>query len=204
MAQLIHFLLSRVKPAVIVRSFLFMAIMCLLFSILFVLRNAQAQNTEHTEVEWRVKAAYLYKFGSYIVWPPETFTRPEAQLNIGIVNADAIADELMKIIPGRTINGHPLTVRKLRLGEPMTGFNILFIGSAHIDNLTETLTAVKGLPILTVTDSEVGFNQGSMINFVIIDGKLRFEIAPKAASTGKLAISARLLSVAYKVASESL
>jgi hypothetical protein len=38
-----------------------------------------------------------------------------------------------------------------------------------------------------------------MINFVVVDGKLRFEVAPKMAEQRDLVISARLLVAAYKV-----
>ena len=39
-------------------------------------------------------------------------------------------------------------------------------------------------------------SQGSMINFVVVDDKVRFDIAPQAAESSRLRISARLLGVA--------
>lgn len=172
---------------------------CVLFLLLAGFRNAEAQSTEHSDIEWQVKAAYLYKFGSYIEWPSSTFQSPDSPLRIGIIGADAIADELQKIVAGRSINGRSVAVRKMQRGDPVSGLNILFIGSSNTGQLAETLAAVKGLPILTVTESDDGLTIGSMINFVVVNGKLRFEVAPKAATSGNLAISARLLAVAYKV-----
>jgi hypothetical protein len=152
-----------------------------------------------SEVEWQVKAAYLYKFGHYIEWPPPTFESPVSSLKIGILGADALADELLKISAGRTINGRPVTVRRLRREDPVAGLNMLFIGRSNPGRLADILAAVKGQPVLTITDSEDALSLGSMINFVVVDGKLRFEIAPKTAEAGNLTISARLLAVAYKV-----
>lgn len=176
---------------------------CLLFALLFAIRNVEAQGAPHADIEAQVKAAYLYKFGSYVEWPTATFDHPGAPLSIGVVDADALANELQRIVSGRTINGRPVAVRKLRRGDPLAGLNILFIGRADAARLAETLAAAKGLPILTVTESEDALAIGSMINFVAVDGKLRFEVAPKAAQRGNLAISARLLAVAYKVAPAS-
>jgi hypothetical protein len=68
--------------------------------------------------------------------------------------------------------------------------------------LAEFLAASKGFPILTVTESENGLALGSMINFVVIEDKVRFEVAPKAARSRNLIISALLISVAYKIVSE--
>lgn len=175
----------------------------LLCALLCALRDAAAQGAPAANLEAQVKAAYLYKFGSYVEWPAATFEHPAAALNIGVVDADALANELQRIAFGRTINGRPVIVRKLRRGDPVAGLNILFVGRADAGQLAEALAAAKGLPILTVTESEDGLAIGSMINFVAVDGKLRFEVAPKAAQRGNLAISARLLAVAYKVAPAS-
>jgi hypothetical protein len=174
---------------------------CLLLALLCAVRNVEAQGVAHSAIEAQVKAAYLYKFGNYVEWPSSTFDNPAAPLSIGVIDADALASELQAIVAGRTINGRPLAVRKLRRGDPLAGLNILFIGRADAALLAETLAAAKGLPILTVTESEDALAIGSMINFVAVDGKLRFEVAPKAAQRGNLAISARLLAVAYKVVS---
>jgi hypothetical protein len=56
------------------------------------------------------------------------------------------------------------------------------------------------LAVLTVTDSERGLSAGCMISFVIENNKVRFDIAPEPAESNRLKISARLLSVARKVA----
>ncbi len=41
-----------------------------------------------------------------------------------------------------------------------------------------------------------------MINFVLVDGRVRFEASPKAAKQNNLTISARLLQAAYRVLPE--
>ena len=161
-----------------------------------------AAQSETEEAEYRVKAAFLYKFGSYIEWPDGTFERPNSPLAIGVAGADVLADKLAQAVSGRTVGGHPVTVRKLRRGEPVKGLHILFIGRMQEGQVVELLAASKGFPILTVTESENGLALGSMINFVVIEDKVRFEVAPKAARSRNLIISALLISVAYKIVSE--
>jgi hypothetical protein len=161
-----------------------------------------AAQSETEEAEYRVKAAFLYKFGSYIEWPDGTFERPNTPLAIGVAGADVLADKLAQAVSGRIVGGRPVTVRKLRRGEPVKGLHILFIGRMQEAQLAEFLAASKGFPILTVTESENGLALGSMINFVVIEDKVRFEVAPKAARSRNLIISALLISVAYKIVSE--
>lgn len=162
--------------------------------------HSQAQPAERPDIERQVKAAYLYKFGNYVEWPEHVFRTPDSPVRIGVIGADPIADELAQLAAGRTINGRQIVVRKLRRDDPLTDINILFVGRSANARLPDILGAAKGIPMLTVTESDDGIAAGSMINFVMVDGKVRFEAAPKAAGMSNLNISARLLAAAYKVA----
>ena len=175
-----------------------MAIVCCAW--LFLAAPAGAQTIDPPDVERQVKAAYLYKFGSYVEWPERAFSTTDNTIKVGVIGASALADELNQMVAGRTINGRQISVRKLRAGESLSAFNILFIGNSSNDRLAEILATTRGQPILTITESEDGLAQGSIINFVLVDGKVRFEVAPKTAHQGSLNISARLLAVAFKVA----
>ena len=152
--------------------------------------------------EYRVKAAFLYKFGSYIEWPSGSFARADSPVAIGVMGADALADELVQIVAGRNVNGRPVRVRKLRPGDPIAGLHVLFVGRDS-GRLAEILAAARGQALLTVTESEEGLELGSMINFVVVEDKVRFDIAPPPSESGNLKISARLLGVARKVVSKS-
>jgi len=149
--------------------------------------------------EYQVKAAFLYKFASYVDWPPAALPRPDSPLVIGVAGADALADELERAVAGRNVNGHPMTVRKLRRGDALTGVHILFVGRAEGGRAAEILAAARGQPVLTVTESEDAFTSGAAINFVVVDDKVRFDVAVHPAQLGNLRISSRLLAVARRV-----
>ncbi len=153
--------------------------------------------------EYRVKAAFLYKFGSYIEWPDKSFARSDSPVAIGVIGADALAEELAQIVAGRSVNGRPVQVRRLRPGDPVAGLHVLFIGRSDNGRLAEILAAARGRALLTVTESEEGLELGSMINFVVVEDKVRFDVAPPPSESGNLKISARLLGVARKVVSKS-
>lgn len=148
--------------------------------------------------EATIKAAYLYKFGNFIEWPEHAFSGSGA-FTIGVIGADPVADELERLVDGRIINNRPVAVRRLQADERLADVNILFIGRSRNRQLGEILAAAKGESVLTVTEAEQGLAFGSMINFVVVGGKLRFDVAPKTAGLGKLVISARLLAAAHRV-----
>jgi hypothetical protein len=171
-------------------AFLLMGIICIETPAVAVEESAQV-------LEQRVKAAFLFKFGGYVEWPESVFPRKESPLIIGVAGADPLAEELSRIVAGRTMNGRPVTVRLVRAGEPLSNIHILFVGRAEIDRLNELL--VQAQPVLTVTDMAKGLPQGSVINFVVAENRVRFEVSLDAAKRSGLKIGAPLLSVAMRV-----
>lgn len=149
--------------------------------------------------ELQIKATFLYKFGGFVDWPPAAFAAPDSPLAIGVLGADALAGELERIVSGRTVQGRPLTARRLKRGESLAGLHILFVGQGETARLDEILQEAKGRPLLVVTESAQSQPRGSMINFVTVEDKVRFDISLAPAERGKLKISARLLAVARKV-----
>ncbi|MGH8687740.1 MAG: YfiR family protein [Burkholderiales bacterium] len=154
---------------------------------------------ELTSTEVRIKAAFLYKFSDFIEWPPASFARADSPFVIGVMGADALADELAQVVANRHVGARPVEVRKLRRGASLAGLQVLFVGGRVAEHVAGILAAAKGHSTLTVTESEDEQAPGSIINFVLVDDKVRFDVALPAAEAVKLRISARLLAVARKV-----
>jgi hypothetical protein len=169
---------------------------CLLLLQIALLACAHAQGTL---LERQVKAAYLYKFAGFVEWPEGSFARPDSPLVIGVMAADALAEQLEQIVAGHAVNGHPLLVKKLRKGEALVNIHVLFLGALDKAALQEVMAASRDQPLLTVSDSQEVYAMGCIINFVVADERLRFEVALKPAAGARLRISARMLSAAYKV-----
>jgi hypothetical protein len=149
-------------------------------------------------VEYQIKATFLCKFGNYVEWPAQDASS-EGPFGIGVVASDAVVDELTSVARGQKVNGRPIVVRRVARGDSLAGLGIVFVARSHGARLAETLAEVKGRPILTVTESEQGTAVGSMVNFVVIDNKVKFDIALPPAESSSLKISSRLLAVARLV-----
>jgi hypothetical protein len=175
---------------------LWLALACALLS------PTRAHAESNASVERQVKAAYLYKFASFVEWPDGVFGRSDSPLLIGVAGNDALAEQLEQIVAGRSANGRPIVVRKLHRGDAPGAVHILFIGSADKAATQELLAAARGQAVLTVSDSDETFALGSMINFVVADDKLRFQVALKPVASSRLRISARMLAAAQKVQQE--
>ncbi|RZL35538.1 MAG: YfiR family protein, partial [Rubrivivax sp.] len=101
-----------------------------------------------------------------------------------------------------SVSGHPLEVKRLARGEPAEGVHIVFLPRAMSASAGEVLSYVQGRPVLTVTELDPGGPAG-MINFVVVDDKVRFDIVLPPATQSGLKISVRLLSVARRVEGRS-
>jgi hypothetical protein len=150
-------------------------------------------------LEQRVKAAFLYQFAGYVEWPGQAFAQSDTPVTIAVMGADLLAAELKQLVAGRTVGGRAVAVRQVRPGEPLAGIHILFVGGAEGARLAQVAQAAKPRPILTVTESDGALSQGSMINFVIVDRRVRFEVGLDSAEKSGLRLSSRLLAVAQQV-----
>jgi hypothetical protein len=148
--------------------------------------------------EYGVKAAFLSKFPGYVEWPAAA-SPGNGPVAIGVVESDSMADELARVASARTPGARPVVVRKLRRSDPLEGLQVLFVGRGAEPALPALLRASRGLPLLVVTESDAGLGAGGMINFVVVDNKVRFDVALRPAEAGSLKISSRLLAVARKV-----
>jgi hypothetical protein len=149
--------------------------------------------------ERSVKAAFIYKFLGYVDWPADAFAAPDAPLVIGVMGADDLAGDLGELVRGRDVNGHPLEVRPLRSGDALAGVNVLFVGAAERRRLSALTRAAATRGILTISEAREGLDDGSIINFMLIDGRVRFEVALDAAERAGIRLSSRLLAVAHYV-----
>jgi hypothetical protein len=167
-----------------------------LFSMLGLIRQSAAEENSQV-LEQKVKAAFLFKFGGYVEWPEGVFSGKDAPLVIGVAGADEFADELQQVVGGRKMNGRPVLVRRVHSGDSLSNIHVLFVARSEIGRLNELTSQVR--PVLIVTDMDKGLAQGSVINFVVVDNRVRFEVSLDAARRSGLKIGAPLLSVAMRV-----
>jgi uncharacterized protein DUF4154 len=159
--------------------------------LLFVPLIAAGQALEH-----EIKAAFVFKFLSFVEWPAQAFARPETPIAIGVLGAEEVYNELQEIVSGRVVQGRPVTVRRVREGEALNGLHVLYVGRGGA-----TVLAKPGQPrsLLVITEWDGALDQGSIINFVRSEGRVRFEVALDTAERRGLRISSRMLAVAQNV-----
>jgi hypothetical protein len=164
---------------------------------------ALAQSSEDSALERRVKAAFIYQFIPYVEWPPKAFPDAETPIVVSVVGSEQAVGELQEVIGKRSAQGRPLLVRRWRDSDAQGGPHVVYVTRSHADRLPAVARAAQANGMLVVSEQETGLDQGGMINFRLVDGKVRFDVALGPAERAGLRISSRLLAVAQTVRSAS-
>jgi hypothetical protein len=146
-----------------------------------------------------VKAAFVLKFLNYVEWPAQAFGSAEAPYVIAVGGDDAVEAELQRQAAGHTFNGRAVAIRHLGAEQP-AALQVLYVG-AHAERARAAalLRNERGAAVLLVSDADGALDQGSMINFRMVDDRVRFEVALDPVRHAGLQLNSRLLSVAIAV-----
>ena len=87
--------------------------------------SAAAEPVSTQTAEYEIKGEFLCKFGNYVEWPSQQSELSEIPFGIGVVASDVVVDELTRVARGQTVNGQPIIVRKLVVGDRLNGLDIL-------------------------------------------------------------------------------
>jgi hypothetical protein len=188
-----------------------------IFVILAMLAVPQAYGDSASTREYQVKAAFLYNFIMFVDWPAEKMPAAGEPIIIGIIGKDPF-ENAFEPIKDKQVNGRKVVVIRFKglneikksdkAGldkeiEAIRKCHLLFICSSEKDDSKEITDMVKGCNVLTVSDIP-GFLEsgGGIINFVLEEEKVRFEINESNANQAKLQIRSQLLRLAKRVIGE--
>lgn len=162
--------------------------------------GAKTQGNKHSEFE--IKAAYLYNFGRFVEWPPESLEN-EKSFQVCVLGRDPFGSALDKILANEKIQGKPAIARRISEASAVKGCQVLFISSSEEARLGEILTVMDSKSVLTVSDISDFSARGGMIEFVRDQERVRFEVNLDAAEAARLTMSSDLLKVALFVRKKS-
>jgi hypothetical protein len=149
-----------------------------------------------TAPEYRVKAAFIYKFTTYIRWPPSP-RAVTAPFLIGVIGTDPFGPSLDEVVRDQTVQGRGMRIKALSRPEDTLGCDVVFVCASERTNLGAILALLRGAPVLTVSDMDDFAEEGGMIGLVTTkDNHVRFDINKEAMERAGLRASSQLLHLA--------
>jgi hypothetical protein len=177
---------------------------CVFFTLSMALHvgfDFQAHAQQGRPEEYQVKAAYLYNFGRFVEWPATAVNNKP--FTICVLGHDPFGAVLDNTLIGESINNRKLEARRIASAREADGCEILFVSSSEAARTKEILAAVEKFGPLTVSDMPNFVTNGGMIQFLLVDNKVRFEVSLKPAQKAGLNFSSQLLKVATSIRKES-
>ncbi len=171
--------------------------------------------------EYQIKAAFIYNFIKFVDWPEEKMADSNEPITIGIIGSEDFIKAFEPIIH-KKVKNRSISIKYFKGYEKLertqeddrqwnqkmealkTCYVLMFCScdSVRIKDLSQIIKALKGSPVLTVGETAGFLESGGIINFLMEDKKVRFEINNTAAKQAKLKIRSKLLRLAKRVVPE--
>jgi hypothetical protein len=205
------------------KQFAWMATTAVLTLGLSLPAHAQTQ----TAKEYQLKAAFLFNFIGFVDGDRFSLSAEELKaaktkppIVIGIVGKDPF-ENAFDLLKGKEVKERPVTVKRFKSLEECKGADgkipaqypeleaikachVLFVCASEKDHLKNLLDPLRTQTILTVADVPGFLEAGGMINFIIEDNKVRFDVNAAATARAKLEIRSKLLRLARAVKNDTL
>jgi hypothetical protein len=150
----------------------------------------QAQSQE------KVYSALMISFAKGILWPK---AMEQQDFIIGVLEYPPLVAELLTSANNTKINSRQMRIREFTHVSDVEKCHILFIPAYKARQLTAVLEKIGSTPTLVITNKNDLVKKGSDINFVLIGGKLRYEINTQSIEKRGMKISVNVKSLGIAV-----
>lgn len=140
--------------------------------------------------EYNLKAAFLYRFMEYIEWDGQ---EQSGDLQIVVLGDSEIVRPLIEITRDKRINNRRVRVRQFYTPSDINKTDIIFVSKRYKFSVEAVMARVAEQQTLVISESTESFEQGTHINFMIHDNKLKFAVNLRNASRSGIRISSQLL-----------
>ncbi|MES2264598.1 MAG: YfiR family protein [Pseudomonadota bacterium] len=147
--------------------------------------------------EQQVKAAYILNFTRYASWPAAVLADARAPLVVCMIGQGS--GDIARQLQSRAAGSHPLELRTLTRGDETATCHALYIGPSEQPRQAALLARLRDQAILTIGDSASFLADGGMINLVLVEGSIRFEVNLAATKQSGMSLNPRVLALAERV-----
>lgn len=148
--------------------------------------------------EYQVKAAFLQNFARFVEWP-DAAGPTAAEFAICILGDDPFGRWIDEAVTGARIKERTVVVRRIRETGEAAGCQVVFISASETKRVRALIAGLRGSPVLTVSDIAQFANQGGIIGFITVAGRIRFVANPAVARSEGLRLTSELLTVAAEI-----
>jgi hypothetical protein len=139
---------------------------------------------------------FIYNFSKYVKWPDD---QGVGSFVIGVYGSSIIEKDLVEMAASKKVNGMPIEVKQFKSMEGIDQCHIIYVANSESGKIDQIINQTSLKPVLIVTDKPGLAKKGASINFVELDGKIKFELNQQNAESRGLKVAGALVSLAIVV-----
>ena len=156
----------------------------LLLSFLAYSANAQIE---------KMQAAFIYNFTMLVSWPS---SYQSGDFTIAVMGNSPINKELEEMAKLKKAGSQTIVVKKIASADEVGKAQIVYIPDSQKAKIGDVVSKTGSNSTLIVTESDGATDKGAIINFTLVQDKLRFELSESKASARNLKLAANLVKLA--------
>jgi hypothetical protein len=143
----------------------------------------------------KIYSTLILNFSKGIEWP----TTQSNEFVIGVFEYDPLAMELKTMSTSMKAGSKKIVVKTLTAVDDAASCNVLFVPAYKSKLMPALLQKIGKSPTLIITNKVNMARNGSGVNFILVNGKLQYEINCKAIESRGLKVSAGIKSLGIVV-----
>jgi hypothetical protein len=146
------------------------------------------------EIEYQIKASFVYTVAKFVDWPQGAFPSDGAPLTLGVLAEDeAVSDAIAAALKGKRVHDRPLVVRHIPDARRARDCQILYVGGGRAAADAGVLGQIAAPGVLTVGEGRTFARQGGILSLTLQESMVQFEVNIEAAQKAGLVISSKIL-----------
>lgn len=144
---------------------------------------------------YEVKVKMLKHFLTLVYWPPKSLV--DDKFIVGIVGKDPFGDRINFLVKN-PVDGRKVEILYFKESDGIEACNLVFISAEERFRTRLYLRKIERKPIITVSEEESFLKQGGLINFKLVDNRVRFQLNLSSAKNTGLKFKSMLIKSSIK------
>lgn len=164
----------------------------LILAFILILGFSSFSGARYFALDYKFHSVYIYNFTKYIQWPSQG-----ADIKISILGNQQEAVKAFKAMANaKSGSGKQFSVKVINNPGEIGKCDILFVPGNYSNLASAAIEKLTGQNTLIITEKEGMIDQGSGINFVLVENKLKFELSKTNLDKAGLKVSSQLIQMA--------
>ena len=144
----------------------------------------------------KMQAAFIYNFTLLVNWPA---SYQSGDFVIAVLGNSPINKELEEMAKQKKAGNQTIIIKKISSPAEIGNAQMVYVPNGSKGKIPDVVSKTGSNATLIITETEGAGANGSIINFILIDEKLKFEINESKATSKGLKLAANLLKLGIPV-----